>query len=207
MWGTAIGAASIGMLLVACGAQDRAASPAQDASNPSFDSTPLIVETISPPVPLDTFSIDRTPATPVESVPEETSRAAEPGYPGGRDGPVIRHLAPMDGEYGLDAGIRGVLQLEGDCLYVLRVEGDERYPVVWPAESSWNDEQHAVITPNGDRIEIGAEIDGGGGYFYASELEPLVGPEGAELAMRCVDNTYDEVAVVNNSASAIGPDG
>ena len=113
----------------------------------------------------------------------------------------------MDGEYGLDAGIRGVLQLEGDCLYVLRVEGDERYPVVWPAESSWNDEQHAVITPNGDRIEIGAEIDGGGGYFYASELEPLVGPEGAELAMRCVDNTYDEVAVVNNSASAIGPDG
>ena len=54
-------------------------------------------------------------------------------------------------------------------------------------------------------MPIGSEVYGGGGYFYVSEVERLVGPEAALLASTCVDNQYGEIAMVNNLDTAIGP--
>jgi hypothetical protein len=45
---------------------------------------------------------------------------------------------------------------------------------------------------------------GGGGYLYIGDIERFAGADAAELAQRCLDNTYGEIAVVNNSDSAIG---
>lgn|GEM_PF-2438999 len=46
------------------------------------------------------------------------------------DGPLIRHPNRSDGEDWPAAEVRGVLQLEADCLYVFLDEINERYPVV-----------------------------------------------------------------------------
>ena len=83
---------------------------------------------------------------------------------------MIRHVGPSSA-YELDALIQGVLELEGDCLYVRIDEVDERYPIVWPASTTWDAAQEVVITPMGDRLEIGDQISGGGGYFHAEGLE------------------------------------
>jgi hypothetical protein len=58
----------------------------------------------------------------------------------------------------------------------------------------------------GESIAIGESVYGGGGYFQVDDIEQLAGKEAAELAGRCVDNQYGEIAVVNNHDSAIAPD-
>lgn len=55
----------------------------------------------------------------------------------GLDGPVMHHVGAYANE-GEDAEVRGVVEIEGDCLYVALDEVGERYPVVWPASTSWD---------------------------------------------------------------------
>ena len=55
------------------------------------------------------------------------------------------------------------------------------------------------------RMPVGSEVDGGGGYHYVEDVERLLGAEAEALAARCVDNTYGEVAFVNNDDDGIGP--
>jgi hypothetical protein len=104
----------------------------------------------------------------------------------------------------MDAVVSGVLELEGECLYVARDELGERYPVLWPSGTRWDADAQAVVTPSGETLVAGDEVDGGGGYLYIGDIERLAGADAAELAQRCLDNTYGEIAVVNNSDSAIG---
>ena len=105
----------------------------------------------------------------------------------------------------LAAEVRGVLQLEGSCLYVFFDAAGERYPVLWPAGTHWDDANKSVVSPAGEPMPIGSEVYGGGGYFYGPDVERIAGPEAASLASRCVDNQYGEIAMVNNVDTAIGP--
>lgn len=119
-------------------------------------------------------------------------------------GPVMRYPnpAPLD-EPGMAALIRGVLQQEGDCLYIEDVDGGERYPILWPAGTTWDAEGTSVISPGGKPIPVGAKILGGGGFLNVSSIETLADSDAYQRALECVDNTYDEIAVVNNQPDAV----
>lgn len=121
----------------------------------------------------------------------------------GVDGPVMRYPNSSGGEAGLEAEIRGVLQLEGMCLYIALDEIGERYPVVWPAGTRWDGESPSVVPPAGAPMPVGSQVYGGGGYTHVDDIERLARPEASARAFTCVDNEYDEIAVVNNRDTAI----
>lgn len=125
----------------------------------------------------------------------------------GIDGPVMRHPNRAEaGEDELMAELRGVLELEQDCLYVAVDEVGERYPILWPTSTTWNPDTNTVVLPSGQPVAIGDSVSGAGGYFDVDDIERLAGKEAAELAARCVDNDDGEIAVVNNNDSAIAAD-
>ncbi len=103
------------------------------------------------------------------------------------------------------AEVRGVLELDGECLYVALDEVGERYPVVWPAGTRWDAASQAVVTARGESMAVGGEIYGGGGYLYVDDVERIAGSQAAALAAKCVDNAYGEIAVINNAGTAVGP--
>lgn len=127
--------------------------------------------------------------------------AAEPAP--GLDGPVIRHLEAYSNDEE-DAEVRGVVEIEGDCLYVALDEIGERYPIVWPAATSWDPDTGRVLLPNGESVSHGDSVYGAGAYRYVDDVEALAGEAAAALAGECVDNQYGEVAVVNNRVEGIG---
>jgi len=121
------------------------------------------------------------------------------------DGPVLRYRERAGpGEVdALLAEIEGTLELEGDCLYIVPRQRETRYPIVWPAGTMWDASQQVVITATDIELAIGDDASGAGGYFSAGRLQDFLGPEAAALASACVDNKFDEVAVVNNFDDAI----
>lgn len=121
------------------------------------------------------------------------------------DGPVMRYPEPASSDEGAAAEVRGRLELDDGCLYVALDEIDERFPVVWPAGTSWDAEGESVISPSGRRMPVGGEVYGGGGYRYVDDVGRTLGSEAEALARRCVDNTYGEIAFVNNGDEAIAP--
>jgi hypothetical protein len=129
--------------------------------------------------------------------------ATSHGADGALDGPVMRYPQPASTDEGMTAEVRGVLQLEGSCLYVFLDEVGERYPVLWPAGTKWDDKDAAVVPPEGRPIPIGSGVYGGGGYLTVEDIERLAGPEASDRAAACVDNQYGEIAVVNNAETAI----
>lgn len=136
---------------------------------------------------------------------EASTEAAEPARADatGLDGPVMRHLAPFASE-GEDAEVRGVVEIEGDCLYIALGEVGERYPVVWPASTSWDPGTRRVMLANGNSVGHGDSVYGGGGYRYVDDVAAAAGEAAADRARECVDNQYGEIAVVNNRADGIG---
>ena len=118
-------------------------------------------------------------------------------------GPVMRYPRRSNDKMGMAALIRGVLQLEGLCLYIaaINVVG-ERYPVLWPGGTTWDEQNSSVIPPVGGPIPMGSRVEGGGGFLYVSDVERLAGPDASARASSCVDNTYGEIAVFNNQDAA-----
>ena len=118
-------------------------------------------------------------------------------------GPVMRYPRRSNDRMGMAALIRGVLQLEGMCLYIAATDVvGERYPVLWPGGTTWDEQNNSVIPPVGAPIPIGSRVEGGGGFLYVSDIERLAGPEASTRATSCVDNTYGEIAVFNNQDAA-----
>lgn len=113
---------------------------------------------------------------------------------GSVDGPVIEGHRSMGGETAL---IEGTLQFEDGCLYLGQPGTDERYPVVWPHGTSWDEDESAVVLPGGTLAYAGDSVSGGGGIHDAGSLDSS-NAEGRALAEACVDNTYNEVAVFNS---------
>ena len=97
---------------------------------------------------------------------------------------MLRYPEPPVTSEGEAALVAGVLELDGDCLYVTDEEASLRFPGLWPYGTRWDPDGLAVVTPLGDVLAIGTAVEGGGGYWNADSVEQLVGPEAAELARR-----------------------
>jgi hypothetical protein len=119
------------------------------------------------------------------------------GCSGGVDGPVIEGNRSTGGT---DAEVLGVVAIEGDCIFLSQAETATRYPVVWPHGTSWNGAESAIELPDGTLVHAGNRLYGGGGYYTGANLDGYTVAEGVELALRCVDNEYGEVAVFNSVA-------
>ncbi|MEM9465757.1 MAG: hypothetical protein AAGA90_10310 [Actinomycetota bacterium] len=119
------------------------------------------------------------------------------------DGPVIRYPPPLGGD-GTSAEVGGVLVLRGDCLqFEYGPDAEAGYlPIIWPAGTTWDADSQQVVLPTGLRADIGATLDGGGGYPYADRLASL-GEDAQALAEACADNEWGEVAAFNNFLDAI----
>lgn len=120
------------------------------------------------------------------------------------DGPLLRHRAPLGDGSGLQAEIQGILEVQGGCLFVVSPESGVRYPVVWPALTTWSPATQTVQLANGEGLSVGDNVSGGGGYFKVDEIEQYVGGDAAAAAREYLDNPDGEVAVANNSIAAIG---
>ena len=165
-------------------------------------------ESVVEPPASDQQTAEATPAQtdPLTSLGEEAPADSVARSEGGTvDGPLMRHPVRSDNEEGLSAEVRGILELEKGCLYLSIDEIDERYPVLWPAQTAWDAQRKVVELPTGDEIAVGELAYGGGGYFYVDDIANMAGPEAGDLAGRCADNTYGEIAVVNNYDTAISP--
>lgn len=115
------------------------------------------------------------------------------GCSGGVDGPVVDGDRRTSGE---DATVVGEVLVEGECLYL--VQGETRYPVIWPHGTRWDATESAVALPGGTLAYQGDEVSGGGGYHHEENLAEYTSQEGVELIMSCVDNDWGEIAVFNS---------
>lgn len=163
------------------------------------------------PMPRDTvgLSIDELAA-----VSKTTGELILSGLSSPIDGPLVRHPAADPAADGEDALIEGVLELEDNgCLYLRQAETGERYPVIWPANTTWDADQQLVMFASGRAAGLTDRVSGGGAYrgvtnganTIAPLVEDIVGPEAAALIASCLDDEVGSVAVVNNLPDAIGP--
>ncbi len=95
----------------------------------------------------------------------------------------------------MDAEVRGTVVFDENtgCLF-LELE-NIRYPVVWPAGASWRADPPAVEL-QGQLIEPGMSVDGGGGYLNYEGVEEDAGIIVADAAQACAGPT-GEVAFFN----------
>lgn len=131
----------------------------------------------------------------------EDSASGDPESAEGIDGPVLRHSLPFATE-GEDAAVGGVVEIDGDCLYLVNDNIGMRVSVVWPATTSWDAESRLVRLANGESVGVGDRVLGGGGYRHVERVRLIVGDAVADRAQGCGDGT-SEVAVVNNQPDAI----
>ena len=116
---------------------------------------------------------------------------------GGIDGPVLTSPSQF-GAGGTDAEVLGTLVFDENtqCLYLDQEEfGADRYPVVWPAGASWQSSPPAVKI-QGQVIQPGMSVYGGGGYHQRKNIEELAGSAVAEAAQACAGPT-GEIAFFN----------
>ncbi len=120
------------------------------------------------------------------------------------DGPLMRYQEPSSTSGKLATLLQGVLQFDGNCLYLDQSAIGQRFPILWPAGTRWDGQSRSVVSPVGEVMRIGSMVQGRGGYFYLSDVDLLAGSAASNLAARCVDDT-GQVAVVENAGTAIGP--
>lgn len=122
---------------------------------------------------------------------------------GAIDGPVLTSRAQMFGPSGgMAAEVTGVLLFDEstNCL-LIELEGVQ-YSVVWPAGTRWQEDPPAVVLEDGETVEPGMTVYGGGGYLQPdrstrrSVVQQLSSPAVAEAAERCAGPT-GEIAFFN----------
>lgn len=79
------------------------------------------------------------------------------------------------------------------CLFLERE--NIRYPVVWPAGASWRADPPAVEL-QGQLIEPGMTVEGGGGYLKYEHVKGSAGTVVADAAQACAGPS-GEVALFN----------
>jgi hypothetical protein len=121
------------------------------------------------------------------------------------DGPVMRYQETSSTSGKLATLLQGVLQLDGDCLYLVQTGIESRFPILWPAGTRWDGANQSVVSPVGDIMRMGDQVEGRGGFYYLSDIDLLAGPAARNLATKCVEN--GEIAVVGNDGKLIGPKG
>lgn len=178
--------AAAALSLAACSSGGEESTPA-----PIEPSGSLAVVVVDDPPPVETTTTAGSTTTTEPSAPE-------PPEGGGVDGPVMFDVKPAPGPRESQAAqIGGVLELDGDCLYVADEHG--RFPVLWPWGTTWDDGVASVTLPDGQIYRLGAEFEGGGGYFDEALFEfKMESAEVRELAHRCVEGEFREVAHVQS---------
>jgi len=121
------------------------------------------------------------------------------------DGPVMRYQETSSPSSFLATLVNGELQLEDNCLYLVVKSLDQRFPIVWPAETKWDATNQAVTTPDGVVLHMGDKVQGRGGYFFLSDVNLLAGPAASNAALQCSDRF--QFAVMKNEPNAIGLQG
>ncbi len=119
------------------------------------------------------------------------------------DGPVMRYPDASSTSGKVPHLLQGVLQLDGDCLYLVQAGIETRFPILWPAGTRWDEANQSVVSPVGEVMRMGGAVEGRGGYFYLSDVNLLAGPAAWNLSVKCVEN--GQIAVVGNLPTAIGP--
>jgi hypothetical protein len=119
------------------------------------------------------------------------------------DGPVMRYQERSSTSAKLPNLLEGVLQLDGNCLYLVQSAIEQRFPILWPADTRWDGGNQSVVSPVGEVMRIGGTVEGRGGYFYLSDIGLLAGLAARNLAAECVEN--GQIAVAENNGTAIGP--
>src|SRR3954447_5336396 len=119
------------------------------------------------------------------------------------DGPVRRYQDTSSASGGLSNFMNGVLQLEGNCLYLVQPSLDQRFPILWPAETKWDAANQSVVLPSGVVMHIGDSVEGRGGYYFLSDIGLFAGTAASNLALQCLEG--DQIAAMKNTADAIGP--
>jgi hypothetical protein len=120
------------------------------------------------------------------------------------NGPVMRYQDTSAASGDLSRFLQGVLQFDHDCLYLAPKGLEDRFPILWPAETRWDAPNQSVVSPAGDVMRVGDLVEGRGGYFYLSDINLLAGAAARDMASRCTDNFSREIVVVENTATAIG---
>ncbi|MGZ4672016.1 MAG: hypothetical protein ACXV6M_14895 [Ilumatobacteraceae bacterium] len=120
------------------------------------------------------------------------------------DGPLMRYPDTSSASGRLATLLQGVLEVNGDCLYLDQKSIGQRFPILWPAGTRWDGSNQSVVSPDGEVMRMGGLVEGRGGYFYLSDVDLLAGIAAWNLASRCVDNS-GQIAVVENAGTAIGP--
>ena len=132
---------------------------------------------------------------PTSSITAEEARAI--------DGPLMRYQDSSSTSGGLATLLNGELQLEGNYLYLVVTSLDQRFPILWPAGTRWDAANQSVVSPAGAVMHMGDKVEGRGGYFFLSDVNLLAGTAASNLAVQCLDG--DQIAVMKNTADAIGP--
>jgi hypothetical protein len=140
-------------------------------------------------------SPDSPQAIATSSTTAEETRAIE--------GPVMRYQEASSTSGKVSNLLQGVLELDGDCLYLVQKSIEQRFPILWPAGTRWDVPNKSVVLSEGVVMPIGASVEGRGGYLYLSDLFLLAGSSAWNLAVRCVEN--GQIAVFANTDTAIGP--
>ena len=103
------------------------------------------------------------------------------------DGPVMRYPETSSTSGKLATLLQGVLQLDGDCLYLVQTGIESRFPILWPAGTRWDGANQSVVSPAGDIMRMGNQVEGRGGYYYLSDVDLLAGLAARNLAAKCVE--------------------
>ena len=89
---------------------------------------------------------------------------------------------------GMGAEVRGEVTVLGSCIGL--IEGGQSWTVVWPAGTTFSDDDAALIElPDGRALAEGDRFDGGGGYLHVGDVGV------PELPGDC---PADEIAVLNS---------
>lgn len=104
------------------------------------------------------------------------------------EGPLLTSVGGSGA--GMAANVEGRLGYKRDCLLL------HGMPVVWPEGTDWDSVHRSLRLPNGDVVETGATLTGGGGYMDLEAVRDIFGQQVADVAKPCLGPTR-EIAVFN----------
>jgi hypothetical protein len=123
------------------------------------------------------------------------STGCSSAWDGRVDGPLLTSVGSTDDAMG--ALIGGRLGYERECLLLGGM------PVVWPEGTRWDSARRSLRLPDGDDVEVGAPLTGGGGYLPLAAIRDLFGEQVADAAKNCLGTTGE--VVVFNPGSGVTP--
>lgn len=112
-------------------------------------------------------------------------------------GPVLTSPArPLSETDGMGADVMGMLRFDDSTNCLLMKLEVVRFPLIWPAGTSWQEDPPAVVLKDGETIVPGTLVYGGGGYLHRGHVEQVAGAVVADAAERCAGPT-GEIAFFN----------